>query len=52
MSLEEVEFFVEMEEKELLCYGEIECLGCNVSIDDNFYMIGGYVDGIMVENCC
>lgn len=50
MSLEEVEPFAEMEEKELSCYGETERLGCNASTDDNSYKTGGHVDGIMVEN--
>lgn len=52
MSLEEVEPFAEMEEKELSCYGETERLGCNASTDDNSFKTGGHVDGIMVENRC
>lgn len=38
MSFEEVELFVEMEEKELLSYGVIELMECNVDYEKINYV--------------
>ena len=54
MSLEEVEPFAEMEEKELSSYGATELLECNADYDktNDARHRGGQTDDFVVENRC
>lgn len=54
MSLEEVEPFAEMEEKELSRYGATELMECNASYEKTNYVgnRGGQTDDFVVENRC